>query len=314
MKAEKYDFMKPSLSEGEKKYCRCLIRVEEKGGNYNPYAVCKSRIPEHVYSCSQYYDFSVMGLSELLAYASLHKIVVPDSTSREAVLRTIYTWKRSRGEYGPPQGTTREEMIKDIGILKMADGIKKKYGVDGLSNEETINYIKQFTGEIEFKTPTIKVSLDREVLQPGLDLESYMGKWFLAARIPQAFDRGTPWETADYSLLGGGEVKVVNTAYNEDNSVRGQITGKAEILDPEMPSALRVAFPTGQPKMNYPNYLIHNTDYQKYSIVGSSDRQGLYILSRTRPLSRSNYEKLINYVTKLGYDPKQIVETYGGIQ
>jgi len=313
---ERYDFIRDdsSLDENQRKYCRCLIRVEEKGSAYSPYGVCKSKIPESVYSCSKDYDFSVMGLKELLAYASLHKIVVPDSSSREAVLKTIYYWKKGRGEYGPPQNATREEMIKDIGILNMAEMIKKKYGVEGLDNKETINYIQQFTGDIEFKIPKNLVPLEKETLQQNFDLENYMGKWFLAARIPQVFDRGTPWETAEYSVLGAGMVKVLNTAYNQDNSIRGQIEGKAEILDPEMPSALKVSFPTGMPKMNYPNYLIHNTDYKKYAIVGSSDRSNLYILTRMRPLSRSDYEKLLAYVVKLGYDLKQIVETYGGVQ
>ena len=103
---ERYDFIKTDakLSDEEKKYCRCLLRVEnsttERYGSqkYNPYAVCKSRIPASVYSCSPYYDWSVMGLPWLVAYADLHKINLTDQSSRESVLAQIAQWKQSRGE------------------------------------------------------------------------------------------------------------------------------------------------------------------------------------------------------------------------
>jgi hypothetical protein len=107
LKPERYDFMKEHdnpLSDKERKYCRCLLRVEnstvERYGNekYNPYAVCNSRVHASVRSCSPYYDWSVMGLSWLIAYADLHKINLTDRSSRESVLGQIEQWKKSRGE------------------------------------------------------------------------------------------------------------------------------------------------------------------------------------------------------------------------
>jgi hypothetical protein len=103
---ERYDFIKTDakLSDEEGKYCRCLLRVENStterysSQKYNPYAVCKSRIPASVYSCSPYYDWAVMGLPWLVAYADLHKINLNDRSSRESVLAQIGQWKTSRGE------------------------------------------------------------------------------------------------------------------------------------------------------------------------------------------------------------------------
>jgi hypothetical protein len=100
LKPERYDFIRDDakLSEGERKYCRCLMHVQEKGGGYNPYAVCTSRVGSQVHSCSPYYDWSIMGLNNLIAYADLHNITLTDRSSREAVLNAIGAWKQSRGE------------------------------------------------------------------------------------------------------------------------------------------------------------------------------------------------------------------------
>ena len=97
---ERYDFILPNapLTEEQRKYCRCLLRVEERGGAYNPYAVCTSSVGAQVYSCSKYYDWPAMGLNVLLAYAHLHKIDVTDVTDRNSALQAIAKWKSSRGE------------------------------------------------------------------------------------------------------------------------------------------------------------------------------------------------------------------------
>jgi len=101
-KEERYDFMRSDtgLDEGEKKYCRCLLRVEAKGNAYSPYGVCTKSVGHQVHSCSPHYDWSVMGLEYLIAYADLHKISLTsqERSSREGVLGAIARWKLNRGE------------------------------------------------------------------------------------------------------------------------------------------------------------------------------------------------------------------------
>lgn len=97
---ERSDFMRQDshLSEGENKYCRCLLKVESKGNAYNPYGVCTKSTRHQVHSCSQYYDWAAMSLEMLLAYCTLHKIDITGLTTREAALAAIGRWKASRGE------------------------------------------------------------------------------------------------------------------------------------------------------------------------------------------------------------------------
>ena len=97
---ERYDFILPNadLSEGQRKYCRCLLRVQDRGRAYSPYGVCTKSVGAQVHSCSQYYDWPAMNLDMLRAYASLHKIDTSNLNSKEEVLNAIGQWKSSRGE------------------------------------------------------------------------------------------------------------------------------------------------------------------------------------------------------------------------
>lgn len=94
------DFMlkNTELDEAGNKYCRCLLKVAAGGGASSPYAVCTNSVGQQVHSCSQYYDWDIMPLHYLNAYADLHKIHVTNRNNRNSVLRDIQNWKESRGE------------------------------------------------------------------------------------------------------------------------------------------------------------------------------------------------------------------------
>lgn len=92
------EFMKPSdeLSDQEKKYCRCVLHVKAGGRGRNPYAICSKSIGSNVRTCGDHYDYEVMPLPELLAYADLKKLRVPDRTSRRSVIDAIFSWKEGK--------------------------------------------------------------------------------------------------------------------------------------------------------------------------------------------------------------------------
>ena len=53
-------------------------------------------------------------------------------------------------------------------------------------------------------------------------------------------------------------------------------------------------------------YLVHQTDYINYSVVGSPDRRFLWILSRNPEMCGNVYDQLFDFVKELGYDVKRI--------
>jgi hypothetical protein len=97
----RYNFIKENsgLTEGQEKYCRCLLRVENSGRAYSPYGVCTKNDPSsQVHSCSQYYDFGAMDIDMMTAYMSLHKLSTEGIQTREQALQAIAQWKAGRGE------------------------------------------------------------------------------------------------------------------------------------------------------------------------------------------------------------------------
>lgn len=190
-----------------------------------------------------------------------------------------------------------------------------------------IDNLMQYTGNLDDDEPQPMIieNLRQQIIpafKDKLNVMAYTGKWYTAASIPRPFDRGTAWKTADYELFPTREgqspiIRVTNTAYNQDNSVRGKITGTARSVEPDNPAALYVSFPTGQPgptETPKANYLIHDTDYESYAIVGSYDGSNLYLLVRHRPVAREFYNRLVEYAQRLGYDVRKLVEDYGAVQ
>jgi apolipoprotein D and lipocalin family protein len=214
----------------------------------------------------------------------------------------------------------RTVLIQDIESLKKnssSDNVRRisnKYKMKADSASELIKALQQYTSYIEQRQNKNNRTIVLE-LEDNLDLEKYQGLWYNAARIPQPFDMDTPWETAEYKIIDAKTVSVTNTAYMKDGRVRGKIEGTAQVMNNDT-STLYVSFPTGQPKSVNPeaNYLIHETDYETYAVVGSYDGSNLYILSRTRPMSISLYRHILRYVEKLGYDITLLQKDYGAVE
>lgn len=164
--------------------------------------------------------------------------------------------------------------------------------------------------------------------------EPYMGTWHQIADIPQYFEQ-TPdgpcaRSRAQYTLMnvdGVDKVKVTNTCYDASGRELRTVMGQAEVADMRYPAGLIVSFdqPGGlaardslgrqtnagipiMPRPKHPNYIIHETDYITYTLIGSSDRSNLYILSREPTMSASLYDRLVASASKLGYDVAKLVK------
>ncbi len=97
------------LVDVEERYCRCVLHVAAKntrkcnrdlgelGGSrrcYNPYSVCRSRIPAGVVYCGAHYEWESIPTDELIAFADLKKLSVGTNPNRASVLAEIRKEKR----------------------------------------------------------------------------------------------------------------------------------------------------------------------------------------------------------------------------
>lgn len=168
---------------------------------------------------------------------------------------------------------------------------------------------------------------NEDILQKNFDINAYMGGWWEIAKIPKWFDLQCGTASAEYKKIDDSTISVCNKCYIPDMNGGWEclrlVTGKGQILSNQYPSALFVSFPDEQVRKTaeitntlissskslqiYPNYLIHSTDYSSYSIVGSPDRQGLYILSRNDKMTKFLYSRILDLVRSLGYDLRKIL-------
>jgi len=140
-----------------------------------------------------------------------------------------------------------------------------------------------------------------EKLKSNFDISKYMGRWYLIASYPEPYLSGCKYSIAEYLLLSD-KVKVVNKCYDQfKNFVRseeGTATSKCGTAE------LTVTFPGKE--SNYPNYIVHKTDYTGYAIVGSPFRTSLFILGRMDKMTKMNYDRITSYVETLGYDKSKL--------
>ncbi|MHC1705535.1 MAG: lipocalin family protein [Tenuifilaceae bacterium] len=138
----------------------------------------------------------------------------------------------------------------------------------------------------------------------NVDLKRYMGVWYEIARFPHSFEKGLVGVSATYTLKENGKVEVLNQGY------KGTLDGKlkkakgfAKVPNPSEPGRLMVYFfwPFGG------EYLILDLDenYQ-HVLVGSSNLNYLWILSRNPKMEDSTYNDLVNKAKLLGFDTSKL--------
>ncbi|MDH3323400.1 MAG: lipocalin family protein [Flavobacteriaceae bacterium] len=146
--------------------------------------------------------------------------------------------------------------------------------------------------------------IDKTVVKT-LDIERYLGTWYEISRFDHSFERGLVGVTANYSYRKDGKIKVVNAGYKETlNGKKSEAIGKAKIPDANVPSKLKVSFFW----FFYGDYFVLELDenYQ-WAVVGSSSDKYLWILSRTPQIDPAVYTKILQKLTKRGYDINKLI-------
>lgn len=138
-----------------------------------------------------------------------------------------------------------------------------------------------------------------------VDLQRYAGKWYEAARFPMFFQRKCARDvTATYSMNPDGSIKVDNQCVQANGSTM-QATGQATIVD-RSNSKLEVTFlptylrwlPVGRG-----DYWILKLDSQYQTVlVGSPDRDYLWILSRQPQINEQTYLDYVEAARRQGYN------------
>ncbi len=117
-----------------------------------------------------------------------------------------------------------------------------------------------------------------------LDLKKYVGLWYEIARFDHPFERGLVGVTTEYTIKPDGSIEVIGRGYQD--------------------SLREVTF-----------FLIFNTDYhileveKDYSaaLIGSSQCDHLWIVSRTPKLPSKKLDDLMQRAQRRGYDTTALI-------
>lgn len=145
-------------------------------------------------------------------------------------------------------------------------------------------------GEPARELPTVnEVKLDR-----------YTGQWYEIARLPNSFEKNLKCVTATYSINDDGSIKVTNAGINTESGEREVANGKAKVPEPEAyPGRLKVTFFW---PFSGDYYIIDLDEDYGWALVGSPDRDYLWILSRKKIISDDLKNQLLEKAAGLGFD------------
>jgi apolipoprotein D and lipocalin family protein len=147
------------------------------------------------------------------------------------------------------------------------------------------------------------IYLSLEVV-PHVELEKYLGTWYEIAHLPAKFQEGCNETTATYTLSKDGSISVLNQCTKNGKVKRAK--GKAKVVDKNSNAKLKVTF-------FWPFYgdywIIKLGNNYDYAVVGTPNRNYLWILSRTPQMDDKLYSQLIEYVKSKGFDVNKLTRT-----
>lgn len=142
---------------------------------------------------------------------------------------------------------------------------------------------------------------------PQVDLQRYSGKWYEIASFPQRFQKGCTCTSAEYTPTEKGYV-IVNNQCRKD-SAGGKtvgIKGKAFPVKGSNNAKLKVQF-FWPFRGDY--WIIDLADDYSYAVVGTENRNYLWILCRQPKMEQQTIEKILAGIKDKGFDTHRLSYT-----
>ncbi|MGI9262166.1 MAG: lipocalin family protein [Woeseiaceae bacterium] len=133
-----------------------------------------------------------------------------------------------------------------------------------------------------------------------VDLERFMGAWYVIANIPTFLEKDAYNPVETYSLNEDGTI-ATNFSFR-----KGGFDGKAKeynpkgfVIDKESNAlwGMRFVWPI---KADY--RIVYLDDDYTLTVIGRQSRDYVWIMARTPSISDEDYDRLVQFVESLGYD------------
>ena len=141
---------------------------------------------------------------------------------------------------------------------------------------------------------------------PSVDLERFMGDWYVIASIPTALEKGAHNAIESYRLNEDGTVQTTFTFRKDgfDGPLK-TYTPKGFVRDDPSNAiwGMRFVWPI---KADY-RIIYLDEDYQ-VTVVGRLKRDYVWIMARTPQIDDSEYERILSFIEEQGYDRSLVLE------
>jgi apolipoprotein D and lipocalin family protein len=143
---------------------------------------------------------------------------------------------------------------------------------------------------------------DPEVVA-AVDLQQYSGLWYEIAHSPNFFQKDCVRSTAEYKVLDAQKVSVKNVCFKADGDT-SDISGKAKVVNPEVPAKLKVRF-NWFARGDY--WIVDlDPDYQ-WAVVSGPKKKNTFILARQAPMEPDLLNKILNSLKARGFDTDSLI-------
>ena len=147
----------------------------------------------------------------------------------------------------------------------------------------------------------INILLSHNVID-GLDIERFMGRWYVISLIPNWIEEGATNSYDDYVLNDDGTIGITYTVIR--NGKVKTIKQKGIIVDENVPSRWEIQFlKPWIPFYKAPYELIILDEDYNYMVVGYPDNSFGWIMARETSIKDEVYNEILNSLKKdFGYD------------
>ena len=137
-----------------------------------------------------------------------------------------------------------------------------------------------------------------------VDLEKFMGPWYVIANIPTIIEKGAHNAVENYELNDDGTVATTFTFRKDsfDGKLK-EYNPRGFVLDTESNArwGMRFIWPL---KSDY--RIVYLEDDYSTTVIGRNARDFVWIMARTPAISDAKYREIVDFVGGLGYDTSKI--------
>jgi apolipoprotein D and lipocalin family protein len=147
----------------------------------------------------------------------------------------------------------------------------------------------------------------------SVDLDRYLGDWFEIARYPNSFQQKCAADVrASYAKRSDGRIDVINSCRAADGSIT-EARGVARVVDSATFAKLKVRFAPAWlsflPLVWGDYWILGLADDYSWAVVGSPDRDYLWILGRRPELNADEYASALAAARANGFDTERLMKT-----